>query len=452
MLNPLNIIKSFLSGHYRTVNVTKNIILSLIFKGISILIGLFVVPILLRYLGTEQYGIWLTINSVLAWFLMFDLGIGNGLRNKLTESLAGNDLNAGCIYVSSSYLFLSIIVLILFVVFIILFPFINWTSVFNAPIKLQPELNALIFVVFVFFCFQFVLKLIGVILTADQKPAMNDLIGVLGSAIAVLIVFFISEFVRKGSILLVGVFFSSSPVIIFLAASFILFSKRYKKLRPSVRWFKISYIKDMFTLSFRFFLLQIIGVVVFSTSNIIIIQYLGPSAVTVYSIAYGYMSVTLMIFEIIRNPLWSAYTESYHKNDLAWIKRMTKYLTMVWVILTLCGILMIVVSQFIISVWVGKKIHVPMSVIILLGIYFSFVNWTNIFATLLSGVGKIKFQFYYAVVVGLLFIPLSILLCSHYGLIGMILSMIISMLPGTILGPIQYFKIVNKTDKGIWAE
>jgi len=452
MLNPLQIIKLFLSGHYRTVNVTKNIIFSLIIKGISILLSLLIIPILLKYLGTENYGIWVTISSVFAWFLMFDFGIGNGLRNKLTGSLAGNDLNAGRIYVSSSYGLLSVIVLILFGVFVVLFPVINWTSVFNAPAKLKPELNVLIFVAFVFFCFQFVLKLIGMILTADQKPAMNDLIVVLGIALAVLIVILISQFARNSSIFLVGVVFSGSPVLIYCGASFILFSKKYKKLRPSVKWFKINYIRDLFTLSSRFFLLQVMGGIIFSTSNIIIIQCLGPSDVTVYTIAVGYMALTFTAFEIIRNPLWSAYTESYHKNDLAWIRRMTKYLTIVWLILALCSILLIAAARFVIPLWVGKNIHVPGIVIIMLGIYFTIVSWNNIFITVLSGVGKIKFQFYYYGVIGLLFIPLSILLCSHFGLMGMILSMIISMLPGSILGPVQYFKIVNKTDTGIWAE
>ena len=45
-------------------------------------------PITLNCLTQYEYGIWLTINSVLVWIDSFDIGLGNGLRNQLTKSIA----------------------------------------------------------------------------------------------------------------------------------------------------------------------------------------------------------------------------------------------------------------------------------------------------------------------------------------------------------------------------
>ena len=70
----------------------RHIIYSFGIQGLSILIGLLYVPLLLNYLTQEKYGIWLTLTSILGWFSYFDIGLGNGLRNKLAESIAlGNN-------------------------------------------------------------------------------------------------------------------------------------------------------------------------------------------------------------------------------------------------------------------------------------------------------------------------------------------------------------------------
>lgn len=92
----------------------------MIFKGGTILISLILVPMTLSYLNPYEYGIWLTLSSTLAWIYTFDIGLGNGLRNKLTEALALNDLKLARIYVSTSFFSLLILVtaIYLFIVYI----------------------------------------------------------------------------------------------------------------------------------------------------------------------------------------------------------------------------------------------------------------------------------------------------------------------------------------------
>lgn len=88
MNNPLaNFIKNIggfvTKGHQRSVKAKKNIFASFIIKGTSILIGFYMVPLTIGYVDKEQYGVWLTLSSVVGWFSFFDIGLGNGLRNKL---------------------------------------------------------------------------------------------------------------------------------------------------------------------------------------------------------------------------------------------------------------------------------------------------------------------------------------------------------------------------------
>ena len=91
------------SGQSMTAKASRQVIYSFGLQAISIIISLLYVPLLLNYLTQEKYGIWLTLTSIIGWFSFFDIGLGNGMRNKLTESNAVGDQLLGVKYVSTTY-------------------------------------------------------------------------------------------------------------------------------------------------------------------------------------------------------------------------------------------------------------------------------------------------------------------------------------------------------------
>lgn len=61
----------------------------------------------------------------------FDIGINNGLRNKLTAALAHNDYNLGRKYVSTTYAILFLIFMPLMCLLLLAAPFVDWYSLLN---------------------------------------------------------------------------------------------------------------------------------------------------------------------------------------------------------------------------------------------------------------------------------------------------------------------------------
>ena len=118
----------------RTHNYINQLKGSFIFKGLAILASFFAIPLMIRYLGQEQFGIWSTLLSIMSWIVFFDLGIGNGLQNKLTESLAKNDLTEAVCYISSGYSLIGLISLFLFIIAAVATFYIPWQQVFNTLI------------------------------------------------------------------------------------------------------------------------------------------------------------------------------------------------------------------------------------------------------------------------------------------------------------------------------
>lgn len=296
-----------LSKDKRSFEIQKNIIFSLAFKGISILISLVIVPLTLNYLNPTEYGVWLTLSSIMTWINLFDIGLGNGLRNKLTEALTLGDRKKGQNLVSTTFALLTIIIGIIFILFAIINPLLDWSKILNTNIESADKLSLIVLFVLVFFCFQFVFKTVGTVFISDQKPAANDFLGAISSILSLVAIFILTRF-TQGSLLYVAIVFSALPALVFLVTYFIVFNSKYKFLKPSIKTIQWNNTKDLMNLGIQFFILQIGGIVLYFTSNIIVAQVFSPYEVTVYNIAYKYANIISMVCLIVITPLWSRRT------------------------------------------------------------------------------------------------------------------------------------------------
>lgn len=83
----------------------------------GVLLSILFVPLTLGYLKSYEYGIWITIMTFVTWINYFDIGLNNGLRNKLGFSIAHNDIIKSREYISTTYGLLSIISFVLIIIF-----------------------------------------------------------------------------------------------------------------------------------------------------------------------------------------------------------------------------------------------------------------------------------------------------------------------------------------------
>ena len=365
----LKIVKSFFEGHERTVKAKKNILASFFIKGISVVVGFLIVRVTLDYLNQSTYGVWLTISSFLVWFNFFEIGLGNGLKNKLAEALAIKDYKLGRIYISTTYAILTGVIIFVAIIFFIANNYIDWTVVLNSDKNLSSELSNVALIVFGFFFLTFVLKLIGIVLMADQRPAIANSFGPIGNLISLIVIYILTK-TTEGSLLYVGFVFSLAPILILIIATIYFYNRDYKHLAPSLKLVNFKYAKDLLNLGVNFFLIQIAGLIIYQSSNIIIAQFFGPSEVTTYNIAYKYFSVITMLFAIIISPFWAAYTEAWTKNDILWIKNTIKKLLNIWLLMCLLGVFMLIFSNNFYYLWVGDKVKVAFELSFVVLIYF----------------------------------------------------------------------------------
>jgi len=450
----LNFLVNLVSkGHERSIRAKKHILYSFGLQGVTIIVGFVYVPLLLDYLDTERYGIWLTLTSILGWFEFFNVGLGSGLRNKFAEAVALGKHELARIYVSTTYAIVSIIFASVILIFYLINPLLNWDDILNTTIVPAQELSILALIVFSFFSLRFILKLLGVILIADQRPAVYNSFMPIGNVITLIIILLLIKFSESSSLVVLGFVLSSVPAFVLLIMSFILFNGRYKKYRPSLKLVNLKLSHDLMSLGRKFFIIQISAIVLFMTSNIIIIQLLGAQDVTIYNIAYKYFSLPIMVYAIVMTPIWSAVTEAYVKKDVGWLKSTLKRLNLASGVFVIGIFVMLLASELVYDLWVGDRVTIPFKLSLSMA-FFAIINVVlSPFTQFLNGFGKLKLTIIVVVIQTSLFIPLAVLLVrSSLGVSGMILAICIINAMGFLYVPWQTFKILNNTAKGIWNQ
>ncbi|MBD3842671.1 MAG: polysaccharide biosynthesis protein, partial [Campylobacterales bacterium] len=99
---------------------------------------------MIKYLGVEHYGVWSTLLSIVSWVVLFDIGIGNGLRNKISESLAKENKQEAHNYISTAYTIVGAISVMLILIFLLASEYIPWQKVFNITSISNYELQSIV--------------------------------------------------------------------------------------------------------------------------------------------------------------------------------------------------------------------------------------------------------------------------------------------------------------------
>ena len=442
-------IKKIVKGSDRSVKYKKNIVFLIVSQTLGVFVSLMLVPITLNYLGTKEYGVWITLTTLIAWFSFFDIGLGHGLRNKYAEAKAQNDETNVRKYVSTAFYLLVLLSFLIFLIVLVASSFINWSVILNAPQTLAPQLNILAIIVAGTFCIRFIVNIVSTLLTADQEPSIPALIGLLGQCLSLLVVYIITK-TTTSSLLYIGIALSVSQIFPLVIAFIYLFATKYKTIFPSLSYFSKPHIRSIFSLGIRFFVIQITALVIFQSNNIIIAHVCGLEDVTKFNIAYKYIYILTMAFSTFVNPLWSAITEAYVKEDILWINNIIKRLNQLLLLLAFAGIILIIISPFVYKIWLNNTFSPNFVLLSLLLFYFIFYSRSLLYRSFMNGAGKISLQFVVTFIQSLLHIPFAILMGRYMGLSGIVIVMILWAFINAIWEPIQFSRIINKTAKGIW--
>jgi len=435
----------------RSGQVLVNLSASIVFKMINMLISFFMVPITLGYLDKTRYGLWAAISSLLAWFFIFDIGIGSGLKNRIIELKAQDRIDEIKSYVSTSYAMFGCIVVISITAFLILNRALDWASILNAPTSLNHEISVTISITFVVLCLMFVLKLLNTILAADLKNAVSNGFTVISHVISFIGILFLSRFTTP-SLLKYALIYTGANLTVQISATIFLFSGMYRSIAPSFRNIDWSLSKNLMGVGIKFFFVQIGAMILFQSMSFIISSFVNPEAVTDYNIHQKYFSMVAMVFYMMANPLWSGFGDAYHKGEHRWIKNTFSRLLKLWILIIVIMASMVCLQDIVFSIWLKGRVQVDYILSFLIVLHFSLQIINTIYNPFINATGKLRLSITMLPAIVLLFLGLAYWFTHdlELGAKGVLIALIIAQgIPAAILSPIQSYKIL-KGAKGIW--
>ena len=399
-----------------------NIILNFIIKGGSILINFLMVPLMLKYLDSKEYGLWLLILSIINWIYTFDIGIGNSLRNKIAEyRVKENDIKIKEVIITS-YVYLLILSLIFFIVICIVLKFININLFLNVMFIEREKLYKLIIINIGFVCINFVLSLCNNIFIGSQKTYLSALNNFFNQ-ILILGSLYILIFLKKKSIFYLSVIYGSSISFshIILTSYYFIKNKRYI---PTIGNFCLSKINELLNIGGKIFLIQIAGLIIFSTDNFIISYFLGTEKVAEYNIVNKYCTIPMIILNLISTPLWSQATKKYYEKDYEWFMEIVKKLKKFFILVCFILLVQIVVGKYFINIWTNGRIEPQITLILITALSVALTCYSNMYSTILFGINEVNFMTYLALFQAFLNIVLSYIFIKYlnFGINGVILA------------------------------
>lgn len=371
----------------RTTGVKKSIIAGFLGKGTGFLINLMLVPLSLNYLGKSEYGIWVTIASMLLWLNFFDLGFSLGLQNKLTIALAHGKTQEAKKLVSSVFfifMIISVVLLILGGVFVFTVP---WTRVFSAPNELAGPLLVTVIIVIVFFVLQFPLSIVDSIYAAFQQKYKQIFWKMSSSIVLLLAVFIVTRF--RGGLVNLAAATTGSYLVIRIVNSVYVYFYWKKDLLPQRRFFDKNLVKKMTGLSLSFMGLQIAAIISYQADSFIILKTLGPETVTQYSVAQRLFTTLLAFHALLGNPFWPAITDAYARGDMGWIRKaVNRLIKMTVILMAPVLVILLLFGAPLMKFWLGDASYYSSGLFALLGVISFSMAFQAIYSYLLNGCSK----------------------------------------------------------------
>lgn len=280
-----------------------------------------VFPLALAYLGTERFGVLVTLTSFVVLFAFLDFGIGNALMNATASSDGNTDKAEVAAAVAQAYRLAAVICVIglLIATVIPLWPTESLSRLLGVSseqtrAELRPAIGALV-----------VLLAIGIPASLAQRIQMGQQRGywanlwqTSGSLLAIAAALVAIRLDAGLFGLLVATVGAPVAAQLFNSA---LFFARNQNLRRVVFTKRLEGTPNLLPTSLGFFGLQVIAAVTFQSGPAIISYLNGASQASEYAAAFRLYSIPLAITSVITLPLWPAYSQAYARDDMAWVHR-----------------------------------------------------------------------------------------------------------------------------------
>ncbi len=417
-------------------------------RAVSLIAALISIPLALGYLGSERYGVAVTITALTSMLIFADFGLGNGLMNLVAGAAGKDDETDARRSISSAFFMLCGIAALLAVPLYALYLAVPWAGFMNvSDVASGAEVAAAVGVFMLCVLINLPLGIVQRVQLAYQQGFVNSVWNAIGS-LAALIGLVLAVQLRAGLpwvvLTLVG-----GPLIANALNWVSLFVIRRPDLQP--RWSAASRAEGgrLARIGFLFFILQLTVAVAYQSDVVVATRIIGPAAATDYSVTLRLFLIVPTIVNMALLPLWPAYSESIARGDARWVRRTLR--TSILIALSLSGVsslILVFLGPSILRAWTGTDVGADLPLLLGMGVWAVLSNSFNAVAMLLNGATIVRFQIATAVSMMVVSLGASILGANLFGVAGIIWGTVLAYLVCTAIPTAVYLPRVMQQLSG----
>lgn len=415
------------------------------------IIGFIYVPVLLYYVGKNEFGIYQLIGSFIAYFSIMDFGLSTIVTRFYSKYRTLND-NIGMENIIAisfrAYLIIALILIMLGFLCYFNFEYIFAYSMSQAELSISKELFLILLFNIFITMFAMIFK---AVINAHEKFIFLKSVETIELFFQPFLVLTILQ--EYPSVIAVALVQSVLNVILIIIRMIYCF----KKLKISIKFHYLDNIlfKELKKLSLSIFLVMVVDQIFFKTSQITLGIICGPAEVAIYSIA-SFIYMNYMTLSTAISGVYLPYiTELIVKNQpidklselFIQIGRWQFYLLM----LVLTGF--VIFGKDFINIWAGKEFLDSYSITLLIIIPFTIDLIQNIGLSILQVQNKYNFRAKVYLCMGILNIIFSVPMAICYGGVGCAFATGLCMFIGNgLIMNFYYYKVIKLNVIRFWKE
>ncbi len=411
----------------RNRRLTLNVAFGIAGRVANAVLALATVPVLLRLLGAERYGLYVTITAAMGWFQLGILGVGKGLVNTLVAAHARGDEAEARRYLWSFWAGLAGVVAATGLLAAAAFPFVPWGSIFPPPPGVPVgEVVRTVAVAIAFTLLALALSPLGYVFSAYQDERKSTVWTVVRNAAtlgAILVVVGTgSSMPRVAAAVGLATLAANAAAVAWLLAR----DKPF--LRPRAGDVRRDLLARAVAASAAFFAIDLAGIMVYQTDKLLILQFAGARAVAQFEMASVGFLLAQSIFGVVLLPMWPALGEAVSRGDHAWARGALARLVRGSALgMTAVLALGVVTGPLAIRIWTGNAAVVPSRLLLtLVGLYYAVRSFTECHTIALFVLDRQREMFRVMLGNGLLVVALGIVFGRIWGVSGVALSNVLA--------------------------
>jgi O-antigen/teichoic acid export membrane protein len=403
---------------YRRVGIT--FLSTVAGRGAAAAATLIAVPVMLRYLGPERYGLWAAISSAGMALLFADLGIGNGLLSVLAEDAGRNDRPSARKHVSSAFAALTLVALALGAAFALLYPLVPWSALLRASSgPAVRESGPAVAVFLACFLASMPLTIASRVRLARQEGFANTAWSAAGTFVGLAL---LMAGIHQGASLpwlVLGL--CGGPLLALLAQSVVLFTVREPWLLPRPSAASREAARRILRLGFAFAVLQLAGAAATASDALVASMVLGPVAAAEFAVAAALFDLPLSLLTMLLTPMWPAYGEALARRDVPWMKKALRRSVLLSAAFgVVVGGGLVLLGGPLLHMWVGEAMVPSQALLALMALRLLALCVSQAMAVFLNGARLIRLQLAFGPLMAVVAVVLKVVLGAEVGLLGVV--------------------------------